>query len=240
MKKVIYIADDDDNIRELLRAFLENDGYDVTAFSTGDELLKAFSDYPADLVILDIMMPGKDGLTCCKELRSITNIPILILTARDSELDYVQGIMTGSDDYLTKPFRPTFLLMKIKAIFRRIDMDKVKNAAKDKLIFGDLHFDSEKNIVYCKKNQLSLTRLEQQVLTYMMSVPDKAYSRDELLENIWGYTNAVESRVVDEMLRRVRKKLSNAESRVTIGTVWGYGYQLKLSGTENQYEKNKA
>ena len=205
MKKLIYIADDDDDIRELLKAFLENDGYSVTEFSSGDELLKAFSDYPADLVILDIMMPGKDGLSCCKELRSVTSIPILILTARDSELDCVQGIMTGSDDYLTKPFRPTFLLMKIRAIFRRIDMDKVCADEKDNLLFGDLHFDSERNIVYCKKRQLDLTRLEQQVLTYMMNIPEKAYSRDELLENIWGYTNVVESRVVDEMLRRVRK-----------------------------------
>jgi DNA-binding response OmpR family regulator len=232
MGNMIYIADDDKDIRELLKMFLKSDGYDVMAFSDGEELMQAFEKQPSDLVILDIMMPKKDGLECCAELRQRTNVPIIMLTAKDSELDYVQGITIGSDDYLTKPFRPTILLMKIKALLRRMNMDRTSEANGGNLSFGDLSFDSEKNIMYCRKRQMSLTRLEQQVLVYMMTIPDKAFSRDELLENIWGYTNAVESRVVDEMLRRVRKKLSIAESSVTIGTVWGYGYQLKLEGAE--------
>lgn len=236
MKQLIYIADDEQNIQELLKSFLESAGYDVKTFSSGDELLIEFNNKPSDLVILDIMMPGKDGLVCCKELREISNIPIIMLTARDSELDYVQGITIGSDDYLTKPFRPTILLMRVKALLRRMNMGKNMDSKTGILTFGDLCFDSEKNSVFCKKHQIHFTKLEQRVLTYMMSNPEKAYSREEFLKNIWEYTDAIESRVVDEMLRRVRKKLLNAASCVTIETVWGYGYQLRL---EEHNEKNK-
>ena len=111
----IYLADDEKSIRELLHSFLASDGYTVRSFESGDALLEAFRQEPAELVILDIMMPGTDGLAVCRELRSVSDIPIILLTAKDSELDYVMGISQGSDDYLTKPFRPTILLMKVKA-----------------------------------------------------------------------------------------------------------------------------
>ncbi len=115
----IYLADDEKSIRELLHSFLASDGYTVRSFESGDALLEAFRQEPAELVILDIMMPGTDGLTVCRELRAVSDIPIILLTAKDSELDYVMGISQGSDDYLTKPFRPTILLMKVKALLRR-------------------------------------------------------------------------------------------------------------------------
>ena len=113
MKQLIYIAEDEKNIRETLQRFLENDGYEVCAFETGDALLGAFFKRRADLVILDIMMPGTDGLTCCHLIREKDKVPIILLTAKDTEYDYVNGILQGGDDYLTKPFRPTMLLMQI-------------------------------------------------------------------------------------------------------------------------------
>ncbi|MFR4406767.1 MAG: response regulator transcription factor [Anaerovoracaceae bacterium] len=122
----IYLADDEKSIRELLHSFLASDGYTVRSFESGDALLEAFRQDPAELVILDIMMPGTDGLTVCRELRAVSDIPIILLTAKDSELDYVMGISQGSDDYLTKPFRPTILLMKVKALLRRVEMDRGK------------------------------------------------------------------------------------------------------------------
>lgn len=227
MGHLIYIADDEPNILELLKAFLESDGYEVSVFQTGEDLINTFKQKNSDLVILDIMMPGKDGLTCCQELRKITNVPIIILTARDSELDYVHGITLGSDDYLTKPFRPTILLMRVKALLRRMDMNSPDSEINRNLIFGDISFNSEENIIYCRKSELHLTNLEKKVLTYMMLKPEKSYSREELLENIWGYSDSVESRVVDELLRRIRKKLSSASSAVYIETIWGYGYRIK-------------
>lgn len=236
MKQSIYIADDEINIRELLKTFLESSGYDVKAFSTGEELVEEFKYNKSDLVILDIMMPGKDGLECCKEIRNISNIPIIMLTAKDSEFDYVQGITTGSDDYLTKPFRPTILLMKVKALLRRMEMSRDADSVIHNTVFGDLCFNSERNTLSCKNRQIHFTRLEQRVLVYMMNEPHKAYSRDEFLEKIWEYPDSVETRVVDEMLRRIRKKLLNAESSVTIETIWGFGYQLK-NGETNEKDK---
>ena len=165
----IYLADDEKSIRELLHSFLASDGYTVRSFESGDALLEAFRQEPAELVILDIMMPGTDGLTVCRELRSVSDIPIILLTAKDSELDYVMGISQGSDDYLTKPFRPTILLMKVRALLRR----------------------------------------------------------EELLNAVWGFDSEVETRVTDETLRRIRKKLLQAGSTVSVSTIWGFGYKLK-------------
>lgn len=226
MEQTIYIADDEEPIRELLQSFLESDGYKVCGFPDGEALLDAFWKKPADLVILDIMMPGKDGLTCCRELRENTAVPIIMLTARDSELDYVQGFTTGSDDYLVKPFRPTILLMRVKALLRRMEMNG--KTASGSVKYGDLCFQNEEHALFCNNMQIQLTKLEQRVLTYMMCNPEKAYAREELLENIWEYDDGsmVESRVVDETLRRIRKKLSAAGNRVVVKTIWGYGYRL--------------
>ena len=120
----IYIADDEANIRLGVRTFLENAGYKVEDFENGDLLLKEFLENPADLVILDVMMPGSNGFVICKELRKKSRVPIIILTARDSDLDYATGLDLGSDDYLTKPFSPMALVMRVKAIFRRMEYDR--------------------------------------------------------------------------------------------------------------------
>ena len=122
-EKKIYIADDEDNIRLGIKAFLESAGYLVEDFETGDLLLEAFTKSPADFVILDVMMPGSNGFVVCKELRKVSNVPIIMLTARDSDLDYATGLDLGSDDYLTKPFSPMALTMRIKAIFRRMELN---------------------------------------------------------------------------------------------------------------------
>ena len=121
--KKIYIADDETNIRLGIKTFLENAGYDVHDFENGDLLMEAFSESPADLVILDVMMPGSNGFVVCKELRKISRVPIIMLTARDSDLDYATGLDLGSDDYLAKPFSPMALVMRVKALFRRIEYE---------------------------------------------------------------------------------------------------------------------
>ena len=211
MGHTIYLADDEKSIRELLHSFLASDGYAVRSFESGDALLEAFRQEPAELVILDIMMPGTDGLAVCRALRSVSDIPIILLTAKDSELDYVMGISQGSDDYLTKPFRPTILLMKVKALLRRVERAKViaKNSENEKI----LNFGS--------------TQTELRLLSYMMKQPEKAYSREELLSAVWGFDSEVETRVTDETLRRIRKKLTQAGSTVSVSTIWGFGYKLK-------------
>ena len=127
MSKTIYIADDDDNIRLAIKAFLEKEDFKVEDFSTGDHLLEHFNEEPSDFVILDVMMPGSNGFTILKALRAQSIVPIIMLTARDSDLDYATGLDLGSDDYFTKPFSPMELVMRVKAIFRRIEFEKQKN-----------------------------------------------------------------------------------------------------------------
>jgi DNA-binding response OmpR family regulator len=124
MSKKIYIADDEPNIRNLVKAFLLSDGHDVTAFDNGDYLLMAFKEDPADLVILDVMMPGKNGFQVCKEIRRQSTVPIIMLTARDTDLDYATGLDLGSDDYLIKPFSPMALVKRVEAIFRRVAFER--------------------------------------------------------------------------------------------------------------------
>ena len=224
----IYLADDEKSIRELLHSFLASDGYTVRSFESGDALLEAFRQEPAELVILDIMMPGTDGLTVCRELRAVSDIPIILLTAKDSELDYVMGISQGSDDYLTKPFRPTILLMKVKALLRRVEIDRGKTAvAEDELRYGDLRYSATENAVFCGSTIVALTQTELRLLSYMLKQPEKAYSREELLNAVWGFDSEVETRVTDETLRRIRKKLLQAGSTVSVSTIWGFGYKLK-------------
>ena len=223
----IYLADDEKSIRELLHSFLASDGYTVRSFESGDALLETFRQDPAELVILDIMMPGTDGLTVCRELRAVSDIPIILLTAKDSELDYVMGISQGSDDYLTKPFRPTILLMKVKALLRRVEMDRGKTAAEDELHYGDIRYSATENAIFYGTAPVSLTQTELRLLSYMMKQPEKAYSREELLSAVWGFDSEVETRVTDETLRRIRKKLLQAGSTVSVSTIWGFGYKLK-------------
>jgi DNA-binding response OmpR family regulator len=124
VSKKIYIADDEKNIRLAIKTFLENSGFSVEDFETGDLLLAAFIESPSDLVILDVMMPGTNGFVICKELRKISYVPVIMLTARDSDLDYATGLDLGSDDYLTKPFSPMALAMRVKALFRRMEFDR--------------------------------------------------------------------------------------------------------------------
>ena len=222
----IIVVDDEREIADLIGLYLENDGYEVCAFETGDALLGALFKRRADLVILDIMMPGTDGLTCCRLIREKDKVPIILLTAKDTEYDYVSGILQGGDDYLTKPFRPTVLLMRVKALLRRVEMERGTDPLDRDITVGDLHFSGKEKKLFCKGKPLALSPNEMKMLLFLMHGKGKAFSRDELLDHIWGYNDDVETRVTDETLRRIRSKLSSADSSVLIETVWGYGYRL--------------
>jgi len=227
--KRIYIADDETNIREAIQTFLENDGYSVSAFETGDALLERFQASPCDLCILDVMMPGSNGFAVCKTLREVSTVPIIMLTARDSDLDYATGLSLGSDDYFTKPFSAMALVMRVKAIFRRIEFDRqaLPDTGKNKteLSFGDLTLSPDSKTAAAAGAALDLTPNEFSLLCYMLGNPDKAISRDELLNKLWGFDSEVETRAADDTVRRLRKKLRG--SRVSIDTVWGFGFRLK-------------
>ena len=232
MDNHILVVEDDAAIREGVRILLEGEGYIVQEAEDGYQCLKKVSD-DIDLVILDIMMPGTDGLTVCKQLREKSDVPIIMLTAKDSEYDYVHGITIGSDDYLTKPFRPTTLLMRVRSLLRRMDMNERADSLKnhnETISVGDLVFSGERNEILCSGKPIKLTQTELKMLSYMMKNPQKAYSREDLLNAIWGYDTRVETRVTDETLRRIRKQLSLCGSNVSVRTMWGFGYKLEIVG----------
>jgi len=228
-KKTIYIADDEQNIREAIKTFLESEGYAVTAFENGDLLLEAFRKSVCDLVILDVMMPGSNGFTVCTEIRKLSTVPIIMLTARDSDLDYATGLSLGSDDYFTKPFSAMSLVMRVKSIFRRIEFEKQNAGMIDEarqLSFGDITIDTKGKSVDVVGQEVFLTPNEYDLLKYLIEKNDQAVSRDELLESIWGYNTEIETRATDDTVRRLRKKLES--SNVSIEAVWGFGFRLKV------------
>lgn len=227
MSKLIYAADDEANIRQLIKSFLEDEGYTVETFETGDALLEKFREKASDLVILDVMMPGTDGLSICNTIRKMSAVPILILTARDTAADYVTGITLGCDDYFTKPFSPVMLTMRVKAMFRRVELDKAI-PFDEKLQYGDIEILPKQKVARCKGEDIRLTITELNVLQYLMEKSGNAVSREELLEKIWGYTSEVETRVTDDNVKRIRKKMNQHGSNVEIVTVWGYGFKLAV------------
>ena len=222
----IFIADDEKNVRDLLGKFLEDAGHEVRLFENGDSLLTELDNSVPDIVVLDVMMPGIDGFTACGRIRkAYPDITILLLTARDTDADFMTGFMAGCDDYLTKPFSPLKLTLKVNAILSKLGKNE-KNT--DEMAFGDLSVDVSSFSCRVLDSELKLTKTEFQVLSLLLSNPEKAVSRDKLLSDIWGYSE-VETRVTDDTMKRLRKKLKDAGSRVHIETIWGFGFKLTLS-----------
>jgi DNA-binding response OmpR family regulator len=227
--KRIYIADDEENIRELIRAFLEKEGFEAVAFGSGGALLEAFDREPADLVVLDVMMPGLDGFALCAQLRARSAVPIVIVSAKDSEADRITGITIGGDEYLTKPFSPVELAARVRALFRRLELDRGDGARGDGSSadrnFGDVTISGRLRKAFRDGADLGLSPTELAVLDYLARNADRAVSRSELLKNVWRFEGDVDTRATDDVIKRVRRKLSAAGSAVRIETVWGYGFQ---------------
>ncbi len=227
MGALVYLADDDPGLLEVFSAFLESAGFEVRSFPTGDELAAEFAQREPDLVVLDVMMPGTDGLTVCKNLRAVSDVPIVILTAKDSEMDYMHGLAIGADDYLTKPFSPSMLVMRVKALLRRVEMGRSSAPAAQDLAFADIALSEEAHEARAAGRPMELTMTEFALLRCLLEGQGAAVSRDTLLSKVWGFDAEVETRVTDETVRRVRKKLRDAGSTTQIKAVWGYGYKLE-------------
>ena len=232
--KKIYIAEDEANIRQLIVLFLENENFKVRAFETGDELFDHFKASPADLVILDVMMPGSSGLIICSKLREISTVPIILLTARDTDEDFISGLSLGSDAYVTKPFSPVKLMMQIKALLGREEMSRAdfmpEPSSKPKNSLGDLRVDEGKLTIFCQDTEVKLTATEFAFLSYLVTNEYRAVSRNELLAKIWSYEALIETRATDDTVKRLRRKLKDAGSCVQIETVRGFGFKLKTGG----------
>ncbi|ONI44312.1 DNA-binding response regulator, partial [Epulopiscium sp. SCG-B10WGA-EpuloA2] len=199
------MADDSEDIRDIICSFLQNSGYTVRAFETGDALLNAFLESPSDMVILDVMMPGTDGVTICNMIRKKSDVPIIIVSAKDSELDRINGITMGADDYLIKPFAPMELVVRVGAIFRRMNFKITTNS--EELSYGNIKLNTSFKECTFNGQTLDVTPTEFSLLSYMFEHQSRAVSREELLENIWNTSFNTDTKVCDDVLKRLRKKL---------------------------------
>ena len=226
MDKLIYIADDEDNIRMLMKTFLENEGFKVETFSDGTSVKKAFEEMIPDLVILDVMMPGCDGLSLCTEFRKKSKVPIMIVSAKDTPLDKVTGLTLGCDDYLAKPFLPLEMVARVKALLRRAEMAE-DDSIKDKTYTcGNMRIELGPRKVYIADRLFSVTPMEYEFLSYLVKGGETAIAKKDLLKAIWNYDDLRDSRVIDDLVKRLRKKLRESGADVILETVWGYGYRL--------------
>jgi len=225
-KKLIYIADDEINICSIIKSFLIKEDFEVEIFTDGRSVLEAFNKRQADMLILDIMMPEIDGYALCSLIRLNSCVPIIIVSAKDTESDKIAGLKLGSDDYLTKPFSPLELIARINSIFRRIELDKIPVCNNQIVKISDILINLDTKQAEVNGNPLNLTVMELSLLHYLIRNKNKAISRSELLDKVWGFENKVETRATDDMIKRIRKKLSDVNSELKIHTVWGFGFTI--------------
>lgn len=226
-KKLIYVADDEVNICNIIKSFLIKEGYEVEAFHDGRSILEAFNKRPADMLIIDIMMPEIDGFSLCSSIRQKSRVPIVIVSAKDTDPDKIAGLTLGSDDYLTKPFSPMELIARVKSIFRRIDLDKTTAGNNQCIDIFDIRMNPNTKQAEFNGKSIGLTGMEFNLLYYLSVNKNRAVSRSELLDKVWGFECEVETRATDDMIKRIRRKLADAGSILKIDTVWGYGFKIE-------------
>lgn len=219
----VLVVDDDQNVLELVKLYGEREGFNVIGINDGDLVLAAFDRENPDVVILDIMLPGVDGLTLCRNLRSIRMIPIIMLTAKGEEADRVLGLEMGADDYVSKPFSPRELVARIKAVQRRTQ--PIDDNTSRKLKYPDLEIQADTKSVIVKDTSIELTPREFDLLYHLAQNPRRVFTREDLLTAVWGYDYFGDQRTVDVHIRRLREKLQLL-SHEYLTTVWGVGYQF--------------
>lgn len=226
MNEKILLVEDEKTLAKALKFNLEKEGFRVEVAFDGEEALNAMSGEEPDLVILDLMLPKIDGYEVCRSIRRSSDVPIIMLTARDEDIDKILGLELGADDYMTKPFNTRELLARIRAILRRTVQQAA--AAKNFIKVGDLQIDVIKHKVTVKGREVALTSREFNLLSLLASNPGKVYSREELLEEIWGDDYSGDVRTVDVHIRHLREKIEEfpAEPNIIL-TVWGAGYKFR-------------
>ena len=229
MTSKVLVVDDEDHIVELARIYLTRAGYEVEGVGDGSEALARFAQLKPDLVVLDIMLPGADGLEICKEIRKQSQVPIIMLTARDEVTDKVVGLEVGADDYLTKPFHPQELVARAKALLRRA---RVEPDAPKLIRAGKLEVDLERHEIRHGQAKVQLRPKEFDLVALLARHPGRVFQRSELLDLVWGYDFPGYTRTVDVHVQQVREKLAVAGvTDPSIETVWGVGYRLELAGS---------
>ena len=219
------VVEDDEHISELISLYIGKEGFDVKQIYNGDEAVKEFVTYQPDIVLLDLMLPGKDGYSICREIRKMSAVPIIILTAKGETFDKVLGFEFGADDYIVKPFDPKELVARIKAILRRYDIDTKKQTKS--ITYGDISIDPESYTILYRGEKVDLPHKEFEILLFLMSHPNKVYTREQLLNEIWGYDFYGDTRTVDVHIKRIRERIPS-DGEIGVKTIRGVGYKFAV------------
>jgi DNA-binding response OmpR family regulator len=232
----VLIVDDEPNLRHTLSYNLQREGYEVVQAVDGETALAAAERQPPDVVVLDLMLPGIDGLEVCRRLRQRSTVPVLMLTARDTEIDRVVGLEVGADDYLPKPFSMRELLARVRAILRRAELDRIAQqpAPADHIVVDGLSISLTRRRVEIDRIPVVLKPREFDLLAFLARHAGQVFSRAQLLSHVWGYDYAGDTRTVDVHVGNLRTKLGDrSEEARWIETVWGVGYRLREPGAEH-------
>ena len=226
--QTVLIADDDAKIRELLELYLSKEGFVVEQAADGAEAILKAQQLKPDLIVLDIMMPVMDGMEVCRQVRKFSRVPVIMLTARTEDEDRILGLELGADDYVSKPFNPRELIARVKAVLRRVPGRDEEQLGGEILKFPQLLINRQEYVVTSSGNAVQLTAKEMELLWHMASHPGRVFSREQLLESIWGYEYFGDTRTVDTHIKRIRQKLEvKADSLWDIKTVWGVGSKFE-------------
>ncbi|MTI81642.1 MAG: response regulator transcription factor [Firmicutes bacterium] len=226
MAEKILFADDEQKIRQVVLMYLKKEGYDVVAAADGKEAIELYNREKMDMVILDVMMPEMDGIQVCQEIRKKSQVPIIMLTARNDEIDRVLGLEMGADDYIGKPFSPREFTARVKAVLRR--SGQADKAEQTTINYPGITINMVTREVSILEQEIYLTPKEFELLVLMAKQPGRAFTREQLLENVWGIDYYGDLRTVDTHIKRLREKLKIPNAPSYINTVWGVGYKFEV------------
>ncbi|MCQ2010066.1 MAG: response regulator transcription factor [Sporolactobacillus sp.] len=229
----ILLVDDEERIRKLLKMYLERENYVIDEAGDGETALQKALDKDYDLILLDLMLPGMDGEEVCEKLREYKATPVIMLTAKGEEANRVQGFEVGTDDYIVKPFSPREVVLRVKALLRRSSKTKfleTETTATNVIVFPHLMIDHDAHRVKVDQHEVNLTPKEYELLYYLAQNPDKVFSREQLLKDVWNYEFFGDLRTVDTHVKRLREKLNKVSEKAAemIITVWGVGYKIEV------------
>lgn len=228
-KQKVLIVDDDTNISELISLYLTKECFETQCVEDGESALQAFKDFVPDIILLDLMLPGMDGYQVCRELRKSTNVPVIMLSAKGEVFDKVLGLEMGADDYIIKPFDSKELVARVKAVLRRTAFIPPRDEKKltGLVSFPQLEININNYTVFYFGNQIDMPPKEIELLYFLASSPNQVFTREQLLDNLWGYEYIGDTRTVDVHIKRIREKIKD-HTNWSLSTVWGIGYKFEV------------
>ena len=225
----ILIADDNHDITDILSTYSKMEGFEPIVAADGEEAIKLFDEYNPDVVLLDVMMPKEDGYEVCRKIRSKSNVPVILITARGEDFDKIMGLDIGADDYIVKPFSPREVMARVRAVLRRMTNNSKDSTSENVVTISNLEINLEEYTLHIGGKKIALTKKEIETMWTLASNPNKVFTRDNLLDSLWGFDYFGDSRTVDSHIKRLRAKIDAVQHPDwSIKTIWGVGYKFEV------------